>query len=234
MEKYSEHRPTGFDRQGAFLDERQDWLVLPVSQNRDSGPLDQSNFEQALEMLGGERNNIIEVHRFGHWAWGWYEIIIVNPKAGKTLKIAESIESSLEDYPVLNEQDFSDKEMELIEECWTSYGRSDFEEELTSHIEYLIGEGKLQNSGNLIDEYGEVDLMDYDKEIDEIADMIFNRLPYGPEIETGGSVYFDYDMMLNEIDITDLWIFTNEHCMIDVHQLKLFGPKWINPSELVQ
>ncbi len=141
--------------------------------------------------------------------------------------------NGLESYPAIDDESVSFKEMELIEECWTSYGRSDFKKELTSHIEYLIGEGKLQ-PGNLLDEYGEVDLTDYDEEIEDVAWNAMRKLPYGPEIETGRSVYFDFDMMLNEIDITDLWIFTNEHCMIDVHQLKLFGPKWINPSELVQ
>jgi len=48
MQTYRDFRPTGFDSRGAFLDaDRQDWLVVPVGRNRDSGPLDESNFAAA-------------------------------------------------------------------------------------------------------------------------------------------------------------------------------------------
>ena len=120
MQKYKEFQPTCFDSKGAFLDDQQNWPVLPVGRTRDSDPLDNSNFETALELLGGERNNIVEVHRFGHWGPGWFEIIIINPKAGKTLKIAESIERSLEDYPILDEQDFYEREHEEANEIWAN------------------------------------------------------------------------------------------------------------------
>jgi hypothetical protein len=80
MEPYSEHQPTGFDRAGAFLPDRQDWLVAPVSRTRDSGPIDESNFQCFLDALGDESESV-EVHRFGHWGPGWYEIIIIDPKA---------------------------------------------------------------------------------------------------------------------------------------------------------
>ena len=118
MTKYSDFAPTCFDPKGYVLDERQDWYVLPVSQTRDSGNLAESNFIAALEILGGERTNIVEVHRFGHWGPGWFEIIIVNPRAGKTMKKALGIESSLADYPVLDESDLSAREWEEMEETW--------------------------------------------------------------------------------------------------------------------
>jgi len=40
MTTYSDYAPTPYDRSGAFLPERQDWMVAPVSRNRDSGVLD--------------------------------------------------------------------------------------------------------------------------------------------------------------------------------------------------
>lgn len=80
MQTYAEFRPTAFDRRGAFLDDdRRAWYVLPVTRTRDSGTFDQSNFETALRILGGE-SETCEVHRFGHWGPGWFEIILVHPE----------------------------------------------------------------------------------------------------------------------------------------------------------
>ena len=54
MKRYSEFAPTGFDSAGAFLPDRQDWLVAPTAQNRDSETLDKSNFAVLLKEVGGE------------------------------------------------------------------------------------------------------------------------------------------------------------------------------------
>lgn len=108
MTTYAEFSPTAFDRPGAFLDDRQDWIVAPCSQTRDSDALSVSNFEACLEMLGGESDQV-EVHRFGHWGPGWFEIILAHPSLES--KVAE-IQERLEDYPVLDEEDWSNREFE--------------------------------------------------------------------------------------------------------------------------
>lgn len=118
MVKYEDFAPTTFDPKGYMLDNRGDWYVLPTAQTRDSGVLEKSNFETATKILGGERKHIVEIHRFGHWGPGWFEIIIVNPKAGKTTKKALGIECSLADYPVLDESDWSAKEWDAMQEAW--------------------------------------------------------------------------------------------------------------------
>ena len=122
MQRYSEFQPTGFDSKGYMLDDQQDWYVIPVSRTRDSGVLEESNFEAATEILGGERQNIMEIHRFGHWGPGWFEIMIVNPKAGKTMRKAMSIEAALADYPVLDDQDYSQREWDEMYEIWNQIG----------------------------------------------------------------------------------------------------------------
>jgi len=124
MQTYSEFRPTGFDSAGAFLDDRQDWLVAPVSRTRDSGPFDESNFAAALEMLGGESEEV-EVHRFGHWGPGWFEIIIVAPNTDAAKK-AEDIEASLENYPLLDDEDFSRREYDDFLESWDNWAARQF------------------------------------------------------------------------------------------------------------
>lgn len=116
MEKYKNYSPTPFDHTGAFLPDRGEWFVVPVIRTRDSGPSEDSNFDAALQSLGGE-SNTVEVHHFGHWGPGWYEIIIVDPDSPQTA-IAQEIERALEDYPLLDEDDFSAREHEQARETW--------------------------------------------------------------------------------------------------------------------
>ena len=136
MTPYKQHRPTQFDRAGAFLDDdRQEWLVAPVTRTRDSGPMDESNFHSFLEGLGGEGDNV-EVHRFGHWGPGWYEIIIINPQAEDIVAKAEEMEASLENYPVLGEHDLSKREHDAEVKSWKSWARRDFTDELKRRVEH--------------------------------------------------------------------------------------------------
>ena len=133
MVPYSEWRPTGFDPAGAFLDDRQDWLVLGLMQTRDSGPLDKSNFAAALAILGGEGDEC-EVHRFGHWGPGWFEVIIVKPGTDVFDK-AEDIERSLADYPVLDEEDHSSREWDEFCSDWNDYACRDMVRQIVKTFE---------------------------------------------------------------------------------------------------
>lgn len=90
-------------------------VVAHIGQSRDSEILAQSNFSCALDQLGGESDNV-QVHRFGHWGCGWFEIITVNPHSKKHLKLAYKISEALEDYPVLDESDYSEREHEYQSE----------------------------------------------------------------------------------------------------------------------
>ena len=114
MQSYSEFRPTGFDSH-ITLDSIEDWLIVS-SRNRDSECLDESNFHSALEMLGGEGDDV-QIHRFGHWANGWFELILVRPNTAAA-KEAEEIETSLAQYPVLNDDDLSEREQEAADLTW--------------------------------------------------------------------------------------------------------------------
>jgi len=133
MNPYKTHRPTGFDRAGAFLDDRQEWLVAPVSRTRDTGPLEESNFQAFLDGLGGESDSV-EVHRFGHWGPGWYEIIIIDPKAEDIVALAQEMEDSLENYPVLDDEELFKLEQAAEQESWESWGRKDFESDLQRKV----------------------------------------------------------------------------------------------------
>ena len=117
MRTYKEYSPTGFDPSGAFLPDRQSWLVAPAGQTRDSGCLDQSNFAQFLEAVGGE-SETVEVHRFGYWGPGWFEIILIDPANESAVKAAEDCEAALADYPILNEEDYSARQWNRAGEYW--------------------------------------------------------------------------------------------------------------------
>jgi len=110
MQLYKDYAPTGFDRKGLNLPDNQDWLVA-IGQNRDSDALDRSNYECAVKLFEetdpDERDH--EQHCFNHWACGWLEIIIVRPDS-KAFEVAKDIEAALADYPVLDDDHYSELE----------------------------------------------------------------------------------------------------------------------------
>jgi len=115
--RYADFRPSRLDRH-ISLEDREDWLVVPCTHNRDSDLVEESNFSSALEMLGGE-SETVEVHRFGHWGPGWYEIILVHPARESEVT---DIEKALAEYPVLDETDLGFRELDAESDAWVSYG----------------------------------------------------------------------------------------------------------------
>lgn len=87
-----------------------------LTQNRDSDVLQRSNFKSALKKLGGEGDNV-EIHRFGHWACGWWEVLAVK-RGTPQHAIALQIEEKMEDYPVVDDEDFSREEQDEAELVW--------------------------------------------------------------------------------------------------------------------
>lgn len=115
MPRYKDFAPTGFDRKGLGLPDRQDWFVTPVSRTRDSDILTHSNWCSFLKMLENDDN--YEIHRFGHWGPGWFEIILVRPGSPEH-QTAWEVECALADYPVLDEWLFSEMENAAEQETW--------------------------------------------------------------------------------------------------------------------
>lgn len=141
MQTYREFRPTGVDCKGLGLHDQQTWFVVPCARNRDSDCLDESNFAVAERMLqevdpDGKDH---EVHRFGHWACGWFEILVVRPGTAAA-KAAEGIESALADYPVLDDDDHCEREQAAADEtwrcCYSDAERIDYIREHRSQFEF--------------------------------------------------------------------------------------------------
>ena len=89
-----------------------------VGQHRDSDSLEQSNFATMLELLGGE-SDTVQVVREGHWAVGWVEWIAIYHLDSKALQIADEAQGRLEDYPILDEDDYGNREYEECERVWS-------------------------------------------------------------------------------------------------------------------
>ena len=120
FQKYGEYQPTSFDSSENYIGEKKgdlkDWLVCNIGKNRDSGLLDQSNFDSFLKELSVEpEGKNWKVLRFGHWACGWYEIVLVKPNT-KSFELADNLLEQIKDYPVLNEEHHSSLESEALED----------------------------------------------------------------------------------------------------------------------
>lgn len=89
-----------------------------VGQSRDSDDLEASNFAAMLKDLGGESVSVFVV-RESHWAVGWVEWIAIHESNEKALGVADANMERLEQYPVLDEDDWSEREDEHANQIWT-------------------------------------------------------------------------------------------------------------------
>jgi hypothetical protein len=130
MKTYSEYRPTQFDTAGLALDDKQDWLVAPCGRNRDSNLLDESNWDCLVRLLEAcdPEGNDHEIHRFGHWACGWFEIVIIRPGSACE-KEAADCEAALADYPILDDMAYSERTCDAVFEYWGGLSLKDRIEE---------------------------------------------------------------------------------------------------------
>lgn len=122
MIPYSKFQPSAFDRAGLGCPNQQDWLVAPCSTTRDAGYGTRANWEAQLAALAklprSEETPDYEVHRFGHWGPGWFEIVLVRP-GSTAASLCQGFEDSLADYPILDEESFSAAEWDEVCEYWT-------------------------------------------------------------------------------------------------------------------
>jgi hypothetical protein len=97
-----------------YSGEHGDWRIC-LSVHRDSDTLDQSNFDamrRALESAG-EQNVDWTIEHCGHWAVGWINHLTVRPDSACEAA-ALAMLARLDDYPVLDEDDWSARENDAI------------------------------------------------------------------------------------------------------------------------
>lgn len=104
---------------------------------RDPNALMDSNFDEALKLLGGE-SETVQVHSFGDWLVGSFEQILVHESDEKAVAILEDIAEQLAEYPILNEEDHSNRETEATEKLWKELDKRERIEYLVKHDESIF------------------------------------------------------------------------------------------------
>lgn len=94
-----------------------DYYNAGVGQSRDSDCLEASNFAAMLKLLGGESETVIVV-RESHWAVGWIEWIAIHESDESALFWADHTMAEFADYPVIDEEDWSQREMDEANDVW--------------------------------------------------------------------------------------------------------------------
>lgn len=122
-----------------------DYYSAGVGQSRDSDALERANFDAMLKALGGEQTSkdredpndpgaalsLVRIVRETHWAVGWVEWIAIHESATDAIAIASQIKTKLEDYPVIDEELFSQYETDAANETWKNCFR------VKERIEYI-------------------------------------------------------------------------------------------------
>lgn len=143
-----------------------EYFVGPVGRNRDSDCGVESNFEVAsaeLLKLGDEYDSVsgrddcsVQIVRENHWAVGWIEWIAIHQDNAEALKAADRMAADLEGYPILDEEDFCERELEECSRVWADcYDTAERLQYLRDHAntEYAESWGSLRAAVN--GEWGE-------------------------------------------------------------------------------
>lgn len=99
------------------------WLIF-LTRTRDSGLLTNHNFDTALAALKalpkvvGIGKRTVQVVRDSHWACGWVEWIAIHPRNKAAIARAEQLTRKLNDYPILDEMGYENKEHEEVCATW--------------------------------------------------------------------------------------------------------------------
>jgi len=89
-------------------------FVFVYAKTRDSDILTLSNYDEFIFAL---KEDDIYILSNNHWLCGWVENIYVKKDTESHLKAAEML-CRLENYPVLNEEKFSEMEQDEAQEIW--------------------------------------------------------------------------------------------------------------------
>lgn len=204
LQTFIEYQPTPHDSKGKGADfDNRDWLVCNIGLNRDSNLLEKSNFEcftRDLQDIEPEGDHW-QLHRFGHWACGWFEVIILNPKDSQVLDQALVHMRSLDEYlGPLNEDHYSNLEHEAFNE-WVDYGISEVRNKLEDDILLEPFESKINDSeiGDCLNELEwsfmddgspYIDIEDHWDDIKVELQKLFDIETLSPSCNGSNRVYF--------------------------------------------
>ena len=152
--------------QGAYyIGERYDDYFVLYTHHRDSDILQESNY-QTIKKEFINLPGVIE-RSANHWAVGWVETLLIHDSAEETIQKGIEIHNSLSNYPVLDDEDLSNREYDLVLE---------YSKDILNEIENAQG---FFSCGEWIDEDIPQYLKDqgFNKNMteDEVIDNIYNK-----------------------------------------------------------
>ena len=131
------------------------WLICPTGQHRDSDLVERCNFVIACEEMERHDPEGVDhaVLRFGHWAVGWVEELVVRPGTA-CHREAQEIAAALADYPILSDDRHAEMEMEAhaAGECDEYCTHCEYER---SWPEYVVAWGPEGTGDSYADERDE-------------------------------------------------------------------------------
>ena len=109
-----------------------DWSdhYVVLTQHRDSPIVDQSNFQVALTMLGGESDTVV-VARSNQRAVGWVDLLLIHDSDMASIILAYQLQDD-----ILDEHDLAEREWNAAVELWEDTFS------LSDRIDYLNREGE--------------------------------------------------------------------------------------------
>lgn len=130
MEKLKNWNPSSWDSRANYMgtNDYDEYFVVYCKTRDSNSILCESNWEILCKELHAEENNGVEIVRFGHWACGHYDLLLVSPDS-KELSRAEEFYHALENYPVLSDDHYSNKMFEAESEAFNNI-ESDFRYDL--------------------------------------------------------------------------------------------------------
>lgn len=128
MERYTPQNLVKWTRPDCYMGASwPEYYSAGFGRSRDSDCLEESNFEAVLAALDSVEYDEDEwdghspylVVSENHWAVGWVEWIAIHEDAEKHLMMADSLREAANDYPVIDESDYCERESEAANRVWS-------------------------------------------------------------------------------------------------------------------
>jgi hypothetical protein len=148
-----------------------------------------------------EQFDFVSSHAVGYGELVGIDETDIDAITWEQLEALQEVCNALADYPAINDATVSEVEMELQNEAWNSWARSDFKRELHKRLD-SIGELASDSADeneveNLIDNIG-------DAAIDSVFYAACEKSNTYWQIESGGNAYIDLDRVAKSVELADL------------------------------
>lgn len=187
LPKLKDWNPTSWDSRSNYMgtNDYDEWFVVPCILTRDACLIEESNWHIACERLRADKKPTVQIVRFGHWACGHYELILIDPCDHDSIVMAESMADDLKAYPILSEDHYSQLQQDAISKAMHDDYLPDFRSKI--ELDYPVQ----------LDDVTEGDLWAYFDECASKANVYF-------EDHDSSGMWIDLSAIVSEVDLVSL------------------------------